>query len=41
LAIACSKIGAVFLLIAVLWMVQAFMQRAFNEFWWMGLISGI
>jgi hypothetical protein len=26
-------LGAVFLLIAVLWMVQAFMQRAFNEFW--------
>jgi len=24
-----------------LWMVQAFIQRAFNELWWMGLISGI
>ena len=34
-------LGAVFLLIAVLWMIQAFMQRAFNEFWWMSLISGI
>ena len=34
-------LGAVFLLIAVLWMVQAFTQRAFNEFWWIGLISGI
>jgi uncharacterized membrane protein HdeD (DUF308 family) len=34
-------LGAVFLLIAVLWMVQAFMRPAFNEFCWMGVISGI
>jgi hypothetical protein len=27
-------IGFVFLLIGVLWMVQAFMQRVFNEVWW-------
>ena len=33
-------LGAVFL-IAVLWLVQAFMQRASNEFWWVGLRSGI
>jgi uncharacterized membrane protein HdeD (DUF308 family) len=34
-------IGFVFLLIGVLWMVQAFMQRAVNELWWLQLISGI
>jgi uncharacterized membrane protein HdeD (DUF308 family) len=34
-------IGFVFLLIGVLWMVQAFMQRVFNELWWLQLISGI
>jgi uncharacterized membrane protein HdeD (DUF308 family) len=34
-------LGFVFLLIGVLWMIQAFVQRAFNELWWMQLISGI
>ena len=33
-------LGAVFL-IAVLWTVLALTQRAFNEFWWRSLISGI
>ena len=34
-------IGFVFLTIGVLWLIQAFMQRAFNDLWWMQLISGI
>jgi uncharacterized membrane protein HdeD (DUF308 family) len=31
----------VFLVIGVLWLVQAFMERAVNSLWWLGLISGI
>jgi uncharacterized membrane protein HdeD (DUF308 family) len=34
-------LGFVFLLIGVLWMIQAFTQRAFNDLWWLQLISGI
>jgi uncharacterized membrane protein HdeD (DUF308 family) len=34
-------LGFIFLLIGVLWMIQAFMQRAFNDLWWLQLISGI
>jgi uncharacterized membrane protein HdeD (DUF308 family) len=34
-------LGFVFLLIGVLWMVQAFAERAFNPLWWLGLTSGI
>ncbi len=34
-------LGFVFLLIGVLWMIQAFAQRVLNELWWMQLISGI
>lgn len=34
-------LGFVFLLIGILWMVQAFTERAFNSLWWLGLISGI
>jgi len=34
-------LGFVFLLIGIMWTVQAFAQRAFNDLWWMGLISGI
>lgn len=34
-------LGFVFLLIGILWMVQAFTERAFNDLWWLGLISGI
>jgi uncharacterized membrane protein HdeD (DUF308 family) len=34
-------LGFVFLLIGVLWMVQAFMERALNALWWLTLISGI
>jgi uncharacterized membrane protein HdeD (DUF308 family) len=34
-------LGFVFLLIGILWMVQAFTERVFNSLWWLGLISGI
>jgi uncharacterized membrane protein HdeD (DUF308 family) len=34
-------LGFVFLLISVLWMVQAFTERAFNDLWWLTLIAGI
>jgi uncharacterized membrane protein HdeD (DUF308 family) len=34
-------LGFVFLLIGVLWMVQAFTEREFNDLWWLGLLSGI
>ena len=34
-------LGFVFLLIGVLWMVQAFAERVFNDLWWLSLISGI
>src|ERR1700759_309956 len=34
-------LGFVFLMIGVLWMVQAFIERAVNSLWWLGLISGI
>ena len=34
-------LGFVFLLLGILWMVQAFTERSFNPIWWLGLISGI
>lgn len=34
-------LGFVFLLIGIIWMVQAFAERVFNSLWWLGLISGI
>jgi uncharacterized membrane protein HdeD (DUF308 family) len=34
-------LGFVFLLIGVLWIVQAFIERAVNDLWWLGLTSGI
>jgi uncharacterized membrane protein HdeD (DUF308 family) len=34
-------LGFVFLLIGVMWMVQAFAERAINDLWWLTLISGI
>ena len=30
-----------FLLIGIIWTVQAFAERVFNGLWWMGLVSGI
>ena len=34
-------LGFVFLLIGILWMFQAFADRAVNSLWWLTLISGI
>ena len=34
-------LGFVFLLIGVRWIVQAFFERAFNDLWWLTLMSGI
>jgi uncharacterized membrane protein HdeD (DUF308 family) len=34
-------LGFVFLLIGGQWMVQAFMERAINDLWWLTLISGV
>jgi Short repeat of unknown function (DUF308) len=34
-------LGFVFLLLGLIWMVQAFAERVFNPLWWLGLISGI
>jgi uncharacterized membrane protein HdeD (DUF308 family) len=34
-------LGFVFLMIGVLWMIQAFMEQAVNDLWWLGLVSGI
>jgi uncharacterized membrane protein HdeD (DUF308 family) len=34
-------LGFVFLMIGILWMVQAFAERTFNGLWWLGLVSGI
>ena len=33
--------GFLFLLIGLWWMVQAFLERAVNPLWWLGLIGGI
>jgi short repeat uncharacterized protein DUF308 len=34
-------LGFLFLLVGVFWIIQAFVDRAVNELWWLGLISGI
>ena len=34
-------LGFVFLLIGVMWMVQAFNERPINDLWWLTLIAGI
>lgn len=34
-------LGFVFLLIGVMWMVQAFTERPVNDLWWLTLLSGI
>jgi hypothetical protein len=34
-------LGFLFLLIGVVWMVQAFNGRPINDLWWLTLISGI
>jgi len=34
-------LGFVFLLIGIRWIVQAFLERVFNDLWWLSLTSGI
>ena len=34
-------LGFLFLLVGVWWMIRAFLERAVNPLWWLGLISGI
>ena len=34
-------LGFVFVVVGVLWMVQAFAERVFNDLWWLTLTSGI
>ena len=36
-----DMLGFLFLVVGVWWMVRAFLERAVNPLWWMGLISGI
>jgi uncharacterized membrane protein HdeD (DUF308 family) len=36
-----DTLGFLFLIVGVWWMVRAFLERAINTLWWMGLISGI
>jgi uncharacterized membrane protein HdeD (DUF308 family) len=34
-------LGFLFLTVGIWWMVRAFLERALNPYWWLGLISGI
>jgi uncharacterized membrane protein HdeD (DUF308 family) len=36
-----DMLGFLFLIVGVWWMVRAFLERAINPLWWLGLISGI
>ena len=36
-----DMLGFLFLIVGVWWMVRAFMERAINPLWWVGLLSGI
>lgn len=36
-----DTLGFLFLIVGVWWIIQAFLERAINQFWWLGLISGI
>lgn len=36
-----DSLGFLFLIVGVWWMTRAFLERAVNPFWWLGLISGI
>jgi uncharacterized membrane protein HdeD (DUF308 family) len=36
-----DMLGFLFLIVGVWWMVRAFLERALNPLWWLGLISGI
>jgi uncharacterized membrane protein HdeD (DUF308 family) len=36
-----DSLGFLFLIVGIWWMVRAFLERAINPLWWLGLISGI
>ncbi len=36
-----DTLGFLFLLVGLWWMVRAFLERAINPLWWLGLIAGI
>ena len=36
-----DSLGFLFLLVGVWWMIRAFLERAVNPLWWLGLISGV
>jgi uncharacterized membrane protein HdeD (DUF308 family) len=36
-----DMLGFLFLLVGLWWIVQAFLERAVNSLWWLGLIAGI
>ena len=36
-----DTLGFLFLIVGIWWMVRAFIERAINPLWWLGLISGI
>jgi uncharacterized membrane protein HdeD (DUF308 family) len=36
-----DMLGFLFLLVGLWWMVQAFLERAVNPLWWLGLIGGV
>jgi uncharacterized membrane protein HdeD (DUF308 family) len=36
-----DMLGVLFLIVGIWWMVRAFLERAINPAWWLGLISGI
>lgn len=36
-----DSMGFLFLMVGLWWMIRAFLERAINPLWWLGLISGI
>jgi uncharacterized membrane protein HdeD (DUF308 family) len=36
-----DSLGFLFMLVGIVWVVEAFMTKAENELWWLGLLSGI
>ena len=36
-----DTLGFLFLIVGIWWMIRAFVERAINPLWWVGLISGI
>lgn len=36
-----DTLGFLFLIVGVWWMIRAFLERALNPLWWLGLISGV